>query len=93
MAGRIGWPAGRATASERGTRNAVLNSRIDDFADYRLALDCGTPECGGERVDAVPDLARLYGAGTLMGRPWRGPKLNRGPAGRPARGVSRCNSP
>jgi hypothetical protein len=54
-------------ASERGTRN-VLNSRLGDFEGYRLAVDCGAPECGGERVYSVADLARLYGARTLMGR-------------------------
>jgi hypothetical protein len=55
-------------ASERGTRNAVLNSRLGDFEGYRLAVDCGAPECGGERVYSVADLARMYGARTLMGR-------------------------
>ena len=55
-------------ASERGTRNAVLNSRLGDFAGYRLAVDCGTPECGGERTYEIEQLARMHGPAMLMGR-------------------------
>jgi hypothetical protein len=34
-------------ASERGVRNAVMNTRLREFDGYRLAVDCGTAACGG----------------------------------------------
>jgi hypothetical protein len=54
-------------ASERGVRNAVMNSRLHEFGGYRLAVNCGTATCGGERVYAVADLARMHGPDKLMG--------------------------
>ena len=37
-----------ANASERAQRQAVLDSTMWEFAGWRLAVDCGTRECGGE---------------------------------------------
>jgi hypothetical protein len=56
------WPRTQASAA----RNAILNTRLDEFAD-RLAVDCGNAECGGERIYKIGDLARTHGERTLMG--------------------------
>ena len=48
-------------ASERAVRNAVLNSPIRELDGYRLAIDCGRQECGGERVYDLTALGRLHG--------------------------------
>ncbi len=53
--------------SERGVRNAVMNSRLREFEGYRLAVDCGNAACGGERVYDIGELARMHGADKLMG--------------------------
>ena len=54
--------------NERGARNAVMSSRLGDFAGYRLAVDCDSPGCDGERFYNVADLARLHGGAMLMRR-------------------------
>ena len=45
-----------------------MNARFGEFAGYRLAVDCGNAECGGERISHIAELARLHGERTLMGR-------------------------
>jgi hypothetical protein len=45
-------------ATERGARNAVLNTGLGEFAGYRLVVDCGNTECGGERIYNIGDLTR-----------------------------------
>jgi hypothetical protein len=45
--------------SPRATRQAVLESRISEFAGFRLAVDCGTATCGGERTYGLAELARM----------------------------------
>ena len=55
-----------ANASERAVRNAVLNSPMRELDGYRLAIDCGRPECGGERVYELAALGRLHGPETTV---------------------------
>ena len=56
-----------ANASERAQRQAVLNSTMWEFAGWRLAVDCGTRECGGERAYLIAELASLYGRQIKVG--------------------------
>lgn len=39
----------------------MLASPAADFADWRLAMDCGQPACGGERAYAVSAMVALHG--------------------------------
>jgi hypothetical protein len=56
-----------ANASARGLRTAVLTSPVSDFQGWRLALDCGRPACGGERVYAVAAWVQLHGGQHTVG--------------------------
>ena len=49
-----------ANASPRGLRAEVLSSPTADFRSYRLAVDCLTQSCGGERIYSIANLIRIH---------------------------------
>lgn len=56
-----------ANASARGQRVAILASPLGELTGFSLVVDCGRPECGGERVYAVAALVACYSAGMTVG--------------------------
>jgi hypothetical protein len=50
-----------ANASARGQRVAILGSPLHELDGFLLAVDCGSPNCRGERSYAVADLAGMFG--------------------------------
>ena len=55
-------------ATERAMRQGILSTRLGEFHGYRLAVDSGTPTCGGERTYTISNLAQLYGEAMTMSR-------------------------
>ena len=55
-------------ATERAMRQGILSTPLGEFHGYCLAVDCGTPTCGGERTYTISNLAQLYGEAMTMSR-------------------------
>ena len=58
---RAAVPVGQ-NATQRAMRQGILSTRLGEFHGYRLAVDCGTPTCGGPVrscfLETGPELAR-----------------------------------
>jgi hypothetical protein len=49
-----------ANVSPRRLRAEVLSSPLTDFRGYRLAVDCATQSCDGERIHTIVNLIRIH---------------------------------
>jgi hypothetical protein len=56
-----------ANASDRAQRNAILGSRLSDFATWFLWVDCGTEGCRRDRLLSVGELAAMFPRETVAG--------------------------
>jgi len=56
-----------ANASDRAQRNAILGSRLPDFASWFLWVDCGTDGCRRDRLLSVSELAGMFPRETMAG--------------------------
>ena len=57
-----------ANASPRAQRLAVLGSPVAEFVGWRLAIDCGTADFGGERAYAVAALVATHKGARTIGQ-------------------------
>ena len=53
-------------------RAAILASKLRELDGFCLVVDCGTPECRGERSYLVASLAAMLGPIGRWARSWRG---------------------
>ena len=56
-----------ANASARAQRTAILASKLRELDGFCLVVDCGTPECRGERSYLIASLAAMLGADRTVG--------------------------
>jgi hypothetical protein len=49
-----------ANASPRAVRNAVLESKLEDFPEHQLEMDCMSNDCSRGRRYLVGSLARMH---------------------------------
>jgi hypothetical protein len=71
-----------ANASPRGERTAILASPLVELTGFALAVDCLSPQCGGERSYSVTALAACYGRTMTAGEVLRLMRCARGCGGR-----------
>ena len=55
-----------ANASARGQRVAIMASPLRELDGFRLAVDCRSAGCRGERTYLIAELAASFGASTTV---------------------------
>jgi hypothetical protein len=71
-----------ANASARGQRSAILASPLSELTGFYLAVDCLSPQCGGERTFAAAELAAFYRGERTVGDVLRQMRCSGGCGGR-----------
>ena len=71
-----------ANASARGLRRAILESPLREMHGFRLAVDCRSAGCRGERTYLIVELARAFGANVTVGEVLRRMRCTHGCGGR-----------
>ena len=71
-----------ANATPHGQRVAILASPLRELDGFRLAVDCRSAGCRGERTYLVAELATSFGANTTVGEVLRRMRCAHGCGGR-----------